>query len=115
MFDGRLFIAWTGADNRLNVKWSTDLGATWQNKRTLNETSPTEPALAVFNGKVILMWNGTDSANHLNFIESGDLGENGYTRSHWARPVDTIRLWHWGPMAFLTFAGRDRATTCSIS
>lgn len=74
MFNGRLFLAWTGTDNRLNVKWSTDLGATWQNKRTLNETSPTEPALAVFNGKLILMWNGTDSANRLNFIESSDLG-----------------------------------------
>jgi hypothetical protein len=72
MFNGRLFIAWTGTDSRLNVMSSADLGATWQNKQTLNETSPTEPAIAVFGGKLILMWNGTDFENHLNFIESAD-------------------------------------------
>src|SRR5262249_43131 len=72
MFNGRLFLAWTGTDDRLNVMSSGDLGATWQNKRTLNETSPTEPALAIFNGKLILLWNGTDSPSHLNFIESAD-------------------------------------------
>lgn len=72
--NGRLFLAWTGTDNHLNIMSSADLGASWQNKRTLNETSPTEPSLVVFNGKLILMWNGTDFANHLNFIESGDGG-----------------------------------------
>jgi hypothetical protein len=74
VLNGRLILAWTGTDGRLNVKSSGDLGASWQNKQTLNETSPTEPTLAIFNGKLILMWCGTDAANKLNFMESADGG-----------------------------------------
>lgn len=73
-FNGRLFIAWTGNDSRLNVMSSADLGASWQGKVTLNETSPTEPALCAFGNKLVLMWNGTDLLNRLNFIESADGG-----------------------------------------
>jgi hypothetical protein len=72
--NGRLFIAWTGSDDRLNIMSSSDLGASWQNKRTLTETSPDGPALAFLNGNLILMWNGTDSAHDLNFIQSSDGG-----------------------------------------
>ena len=46
----------------------------WSGKQTLNETSPTEPSLAFHNGVLYLLWNGTDSANKLNIIESHDMG-----------------------------------------
>ncbi len=72
--NGRVFIAWTGSDDRMNIMSSSDLGASWQNKRTLTETSPDGPALAFLNGNLILMWNGTDSAHDLNFIQSSDGG-----------------------------------------
>src|SRR5262249_19796307 len=52
---------------------STD-GVTWSGKKTLNETSPTEPSLTFHNGVLYLLWNGTDSADELNIIESHDMG-----------------------------------------
>ena len=71
--NGRLFLAWTGTDTRLNVISSAD-GVNWSGKQTLNETSPTEPSLVSHNGVLYLLWNGTDSANKLNIIESHDMG-----------------------------------------
>jgi hypothetical protein len=72
--NGRLFIAWTGSDDRLNVMSSGDLGASWQNIRTLTETSPDGPALAFWNGNLILMWFGTVSPQNLSYIQSSDGG-----------------------------------------
>jgi hypothetical protein len=66
---GRLFMAWTGTDERLNVHGSTDL-VHWLNKSTLNETSNHGPALSFGNGRLFMAWTGTDG--HLNVISSAD-------------------------------------------
>jgi hypothetical protein len=71
--NGRSFIAWTGANHRLNVMSTTDPGLqNWANKHTLNERSNHGPALAMFNGRLFTAWTGTD--DHLNVISSSNLG-----------------------------------------
>ena len=65
---GRLFMAWTGTDGRLNVHSSYDR-VNWFNKRTLGESSDNAPALA-FGNRLFLAW--TDAANKLNVMSSVD-------------------------------------------
>ena len=64
-FDGRLYIAWTGADpaHHLNVASSSD-GDTFDNKVTLPDTSDAGPALAGSSsgGGLAIAWTGTDKA-----------------------------------------------------
>jgi hypothetical protein len=63
-------IAWTGAGNdRLNVMQSRD-GASWEDKVTLNDTSPSPPAIAKVGAELFLAWRGGD--NRLNVRRSGD-------------------------------------------
>ena len=90
--DGRIFFAWTGTDasHHVNVIASSDLQR-FGNKVTLNETSPYGPALAFGNsrlylgdnsasapglsfvdGKLYLLWRGTDANHSLNVMESAD-------------------------------------------
>jgi len=68
---GRIFMAWTGTDRRLNVHTSNDC-VNWFNKKTLDETSDHAPALAFGNGKLFLAWTGTDADRSLNVISSTD-------------------------------------------
>ena len=72
-FDGRLFLAWTGRDDRhrLNVLSSGD-GVNFGNKRTLEDTSIAGPALASFERKLFIAWTGRDDAHHLNGMPSLD-------------------------------------------
>ena len=71
--DGRLALAWTGADpaHHLNVQTSPD-GRSFGGKVTLPETSPHAPAAAFGNGRLFLAW--TDSQRRVNVASSADLG-----------------------------------------
>jgi hypothetical protein len=64
---GRLMLAWTGTDGRLNFQFSGD-GKNWFGKKTLSERCPTEPSLSYYNGKFFLLWNGTDRERRLNLM-----------------------------------------------
>ncbi len=54
---GRLWLAWTGTDRRLNVMSSPD-GVSFGQKMVLDERSSTQPALAVHNGRLVIAWTG---------------------------------------------------------
>jgi hypothetical protein len=64
-------IAWTGSDaaHHLNVETSSD-GLQFGNKRTLNETSPYRPdvALSGVGGAVVVAWTGSDPNHSLNVL-----------------------------------------------
>ncbi len=66
-------LAWTGTDatHRLTVMTSTD-GIHYSDKRTLNETSFTHPAVTAVavggNNKVVLAWTGNDAHHSLNIL-----------------------------------------------
>ncbi|GAA2374613.1 hypothetical protein Cme02nite_03800 [Catellatospora methionotrophica] len=64
---GNLYLAWTGhGPHRLNVMFSTDLGATWNTKqhRVFTHTSDAGPALAqVAGGRMYLAWRGSGNPN----------------------------------------------------
>ena len=57
---GRLWLAWTGTDRRLNVMSSPD-GVTFDQKVTLDERSTTAPSLTVHNGRLVIGWTGGGS------------------------------------------------------
>lgn len=69
-----LYLAWSGTDpqQRLNVIESTNGGAGWGCKTTLNETTPFQPALAIVgnaaHGIVYLGWTGSDASHHVNYM-----------------------------------------------
>jgi hypothetical protein len=75
---GRLFLSWTGTDHRLNVAVLSADGRTLTEKRTLEETSNTGPALvgAVSAGGLApdlhLFWAGTDDRSSLNVKSAYD-------------------------------------------
>jgi len=78
---GRLYLAWTGTDGRLNVM-SSDNGRDFTNKVTLGETSNVAPALVDYEGRLYLAWTGTDgrlnvmrSDNGRDFTNKVTLGE----------------------------------------
>jgi hypothetical protein len=78
VFNGRLYIAWTGRegvfnDDRFVNIMSTSNGVNWGNKVTLPELthSETGPALAAFDGQLYVAWTGKD--HHLN-VESSSNG-----------------------------------------
>ncbi|MER6957421.1 hypothetical protein [Streptomyces sp. NPDC000618] len=64
--DGRLYLAWVGLDEHLNVARVTLIGNTagaftmaLENKVTLGETSEAAPALASHGGRLFLAWKGS--------------------------------------------------------
>jgi hypothetical protein len=69
VFNGRLYMAWSEPDGKLNVISSLD-GIHFGNQVTLGDTSLAGPALAAFNGRLYLAWTGTDG--RLNFESSTD-------------------------------------------
>jgi hypothetical protein len=54
---GRLWLAWTGTDRRVNLMSSSD-GILFDHKVVLNERTSSQPALAVHNGRLVLAWSG---------------------------------------------------------
>jgi hypothetical protein len=54
---GRLWVAWTGTDRRLNIMSSAD-GSNFDRKFVLDERSSAQPALAVHNGRLVIGWTG---------------------------------------------------------
>jgi hypothetical protein len=68
-FGGRLYLAWTGLDGRINVESSAD-GVHFSNKVTLGEFSGSSPALAVFDGRLDLAWTAFDG--RINLASSAD-------------------------------------------
>ena len=54
---GRVWVAWTGSDRRLNVMSSPD-GAYFDQKLVLDERSLAPPALVVHNGRLLIAWTG---------------------------------------------------------
>jgi hypothetical protein len=70
-FNGALYVAWQGQDNRLNVgRYDPTNPTHLANKVILNERSNNAPAIVSFNGRLYLSWKGTDG--HLNIISSRD-------------------------------------------
>jgi hypothetical protein len=69
VFNGRLYLAWTGTDGHLNVICSAD-GVHFTNKVTLPDTSHSGPTLAAFNGRLYLGWTGTNG--QVNIESSAD-------------------------------------------
>lgn len=66
--DGRLNLAWTGADNRLNVI-RTSTGTTWGATYTWSQKATGGPGFAYFcysGCNLYLSWVGTDAAHQLN-------------------------------------------------
>ncbi len=56
--NGRVFIAWTGTDEKINLMFSDDDGISFKGKIRLNETSDFSPALASHNGRLYIAWTG---------------------------------------------------------
>jgi hypothetical protein len=107
-FDGRLYLAWTGTDGRLNVARASD-GLHFEDKVTLSERSRelAAPPLTAFDGKLYLAWTGVDQ--HLNVMSSSDgrsfdskvtLGE----RSLVGGPALAV----YGGKLYLAWTGTDR-------
>src|ERR1051326_6463255 len=72
----RLYVAWTGTDNNLNVMYSTDGGRSFDSftKQIVYEQSYAKPALASYRDRLYLACAGTDE--NLNLIYSTDGGRN---------------------------------------
>ena len=84
VFNGNLYIAWTGTDNpnHLNVAYTTD-GVHLSTPVVIPNNSSVAwagPGLAVFNGKLYLSWTGGSS--RVNYISSSD-------GVHWGNQVVT--------------------------
>lgn len=62
--DNRLFIAWKGSDDKLNLAFSVDSGGSFLGKKTFDDTSKQGPSLASDDGRLFIAWKGTD--NNLN-------------------------------------------------
>jgi hypothetical protein len=109
-FNGALYLAWTGTDARgsLNIASSTDGGANFGAKTTLNETSATGPALAAFNNKLFIAWVGTDASHSLNIASSSDGKNFGNTvtlpQASNLSPVLTVA----GNKLFIAWTGTDQ-------
>lgn len=71
--DGRLFLAWTGTDDkhRLNLMQSAD-ATRFTGKVTFEQTSTCGPALAFFRGRLYIAWVGTDEEHRLNIAYTTD-------------------------------------------
>jgi hypothetical protein len=71
VFAGRLAMAWTGSDDKLNVMMSSD-GVTWTQKRTFDAaTSRVAPAVHVHDGRLYLAYTGTDERLNLMWSDDG--------------------------------------------
>lgn len=71
-FNGRLYLAYTGLDGRLNVASSTD-GQTFGASTIIpNNSSAVGPGLAAFNGNLYLAWAATDGRRSISFMRSVD-------------------------------------------
>lgn len=64
--DGTLVLAWKGKGNRsLNIATSTDGGRTFPNKVVTNQLSPQGPGIANIDGRLYLLWQGTDNVPNI--------------------------------------------------
>ncbi|WP_457651694.1 hypothetical protein [Rhodocaloribacter sp.] len=69
-FDGKVFMAWTGMDGKINVMRSRD-GVDWGAKIRLDETSSKSPTLTTFDDELILAWIG-EHDRKINVARSDD-------------------------------------------
>jgi hypothetical protein len=65
---GKVYLAWTGTDNQLNVASSSD-GRSFSSPSLLREYSNCAPAMVV-NGPLFIAWTGTD--NRINVMSSSN-------------------------------------------
>src|SRR5262249_23152404 len=76
--NGRVFIAWRGEDDHLNIAFSDDSGRSFRGKHVSNETSDDQPTLAFHNELPFIAWKGS-SNDHLNVarvaVSGGPLGD----------------------------------------
>jgi len=75
-FNGRLLLSWStpspiGSEQSLNFISSAD-GRSFDPPWTIPETSPSPPAMAVFQDRLYLAWRGTDDNESLNVMSSAD-------------------------------------------
>lgn len=70
-WNGNLYVAWLGTDNRLNIgRYNPANPSHLANKVTLSERSNNAPSITVLSGRLYLSWRGTDG--RLNIISSAD-------------------------------------------
>jgi len=100
----RLYVAWTGTDNNLNVMHSTDGGRNFDSstKQTLYEQSYARPAVVSYQDRLYLAWAGTDG--NLNLIYSKDGGRNfdqSTKHTFWEQCYETVqeKFWFLMPVA----------------
>jgi Peptidase A4 family len=70
MLRGRIFIAWKGGDDHLNIKVSSDHGNSFTNKLVTSEKSAAAPALGNAGDNLFIAWKG-DGNDNLNVAEVG--------------------------------------------
>lgn len=58
--EGKLFIAWTDSDNKLNLMFSENNGASFHGKKTFEDISPYAPALVSHGKHLFMAWTGED-------------------------------------------------------
>jgi hypothetical protein len=74
VFAGRLWMAWTGTDDKLNVMSSSD-GTSWVDKQKLDVArSRVAPAILAHEGRLYIAYTGTD--DRLNILRSDDGGRS---------------------------------------
>jgi len=107
---GRLYIAWKGADNRLNVMYSADNGANFGNKFTSGEGSSQAPALCAHNGKLYIAWTGVTN-NNLNVAIVEISGDNitGFSNKVTLRDTSPLSpsLASFGGQLYIAWKGAD--------
>lgn len=71
-FNGKLYLAYTGLDGRLNVASSID-GQTFGASTIIpNNSSAVGPGLTAFNGNLYIAWAATDGRRTINIMRSAD-------------------------------------------
>lgn len=101
VFQNKIFIAWTGTDERINVMKLDEP----KSKITLSETSQFGPALAVLENTLYLAWTGTDTRLNIIRSKNGSQFEDKVTldeRSH-----HSPALAHFQEKLFLAWTGTD--------
>jgi hypothetical protein len=114
MHNNKLFLCWTDANQqRLQLMSSSDNGRTWHDKRTIaEESSIAAPAIAHYEGLLVVAWTGTDGAGTLCVATSGDEGRT-WTKvilPEWSGAGPSLTSYTSGagfPYLFLGFTGTD--------
>jgi hypothetical protein len=109
-FDGRLYMAWPGANTSQGIYWATFDGVNWSAQhRVAGVGTSNGPSLAVFNGRLYMAWTGAGFDNDIywNYRESNEwiaqqkVGRGAATRGRPSLAVSHDRLYlAWKAVAY---------------